>query len=373
MSILVIGTNKASAAAIVKNSGITPEGTINITESGTYDVTNYASADVDIEGAPEYYIEKTVNSTGVLRNSGKLMKLSGFTDINSWTLAGEYYSSGSTFPAGTTVEFTNLQQISGQSACQCMFQNCDNIISVSFPALTTIAQNGTYAMKQMFADNFNLASASFPVLASIDGPYSMESMFAGDRSLTSISFPVLTTVSGSNAMHGTFTTSGLTSISFPALTTISGTYAFDGLLTSTLITSLEFPELTTISAGNTMNSMCSNCTSLTTVKMNKLTNISGVLCPSSYSQVFSGCTKLENIEFGGFTSATFASLKSQISGLFNSSTGSQAPNGCTIHFPSNFDPENPDHTFDITTLTGYPRFGGNANYIHIAYDLPATE
>jgi hypothetical protein len=85
------------------------------------------------------------------------------------------------------------------------------------------------------------------------------------------------------------------------------------------------------------------------------------------------CKKLESVKFGGLTSTTFASAQNQFSSLFDSSTGSQAPNGCTVHFPSNFDPSDPNHTFDASTLTNYPTFGGSASYIHVAFDLPATE
>lgn len=371
MAKLVIGTHKVNAtAAIVKNSGITPEGTINITESGTYDVTNYASADVDIEGAPEYYIEKTI-SNGKLSNTTKLIKLEGFTDVNGYALCGEYF--GLQFSTGTAIEFTNLSTLSGQYAMKSMFQESTRLSSVSFPALTTIEQSAVYGMNAMFGSCASITSVNFPVLSVVAAPYSMQSMFGGGSGIATVSFPALTTISGSNAMSGMFSfASFLTTVSFPVLTTISGSNALENMFSNTAITSLEFPELTTISAGSTMNSMCSNCTSLTTVKMNKLSTITSAIA-STYSQTFGGCTKLENVEFGGLTSATFASAKNQFGGLFNSSTGSASATGCTVHFPSNFDPENASHTFDASTLTGYPRFGGNASYIHIAYDLPATE
>lgn len=76
---------------------------------------------------------------------------------------------------------------------------------------------------------------------------------------------------------------------------------------------------------------------------------------------------------GVYDVTDFASAVNQIQYLFNTTTGSQATNGCTVHFPSNFDPSDPDHTFDASTLTGYPTFGGSASYIHLAFDLPATE
>jgi hypothetical protein len=89
--------------------------------------------------------------------------------------------------------------------------------------------------------------------------------------------------------------------------------------------------------------------------------------------MFYGCSHLESVTFGGLTASTFASAVNQIQYMFNNQTGAAAPNGCTVHFPSNFDPSDPNHTFDASTLTGYPTFGGSSSYIHVAFDLPATE
>lgn len=137
-------------------------------------------------------------------------------------------------------------------------------------------------------------------------------------------------------------------------------------------TSIDLSSLITISGANACDAIFFNCTGLTSVKMNKLNVVTAQMAPS-YSSIFGGCTHLESVELGGLTASTFVSIKNQIAYLFTSSTGSQAPNGCTVHFPSNFDPADPNHTFDASTLTGYPTFGGSASYIHVAFDLPASE
>ena len=143
-----------------------------------------------------------------------------------------------------------------------------------------------------------------------------------------------------------YTGTGTLSVDFSGLESITGTWIFESAFRNSALKQISFDKLSVISQ-----------------------NFVG----SSGGAAFYGCKKLESVSFGGFTSATFANSKTQLQYLFNSTSGSTATGGCTVHFPSNFDPDNPNKTFDITTLTGYPTFGGDANYIHLAYDLPATE
>ena len=180
----------------------------------------------------------------------------------------------------------------------------------------------------------------------ISGVYACASTFFEITELTSVDLSSLTTISGQNACENMFGgCSNLRTINLNSLTTISGYSAVD--------------------------SMFNGCSLLSSVKLNALTNI--IQFGTSLSRVFRDCPKLESVELGGLKSTTFSSAVNLLRYMFDTSTGSTATNGCTVHFPSNFDPDNPDKTFDITTLTGYPTFGGSASYIHLAFDLPATE
>lgn len=267
--------------------------------------------------SPAHYIEKTVDANGKLNNSTSLINLSGITDIGEYCLANAYY--GVVFPANTQIDLSSLTTISGAYACNFMFSHTQNITSVNLSNLTTIS--GIGACQNMFSLSNNLTTFVFDSLTTISGMYVCDNMFKQCYNLISVDFPELTTISGNYEVF---------------------------------------------------NNSFSQCTSLLTAKFNKL-NVINPNLSASYSQIFPLCYKLERVEFGGLTASTFASKKTQLQGLFNNTTGRDAPNGCTVHFPSNFDPSDPNHTFDASTLTGYPTFGGSASYIHVAFDLPATE
>ena len=309
--------------SVIAQGGIQPSGTKSITANGVYDVTNYASADVQVPTTvPAYYIEKSVDANGVLKNGAKITTFTGVKDLSDYVLSYAFYKS--VFPANTTIDMSDLTTISNGYCAEHCFQAHPNIST----------NNG----------------------------------------ITSVDLSSLTTISGAGACQRMFAyCSGITSVDLSSLTTISGASSCGGMFANcTSLTNMNLNSLETISGNNSVNGMFANCSNLISVSFNKLNVLSASLGSSS-SALFSSCGKLESVSFGGLTASTFASKTDQFAYLFNNTTGSTATGGCTVHFPSNFDPSDPNHTFDASTLGGYPTFGGSASYIHVAFDLTATE
>ena len=216
--------------------------------------------------------------------------------------------------------------------------------SSNFINLTGVTDIGNYALASAYQQNSFLSDiTNFGDVIRITGTSALKNAF-DSSSVTNVNFYPVKSITGSSCLSYTFfSCSSLNTVNLDSVTTIS--------------TALE----------ETFNN-----SSLVSCSMNGLNTITTSL-GVAWGQPFSTCKKLENVYFGGLTASTFANRTDQIAYLFNATTGSQATNGCTVHFPSNFDPSDPTHTFDASTLTGYPTFNGNASYIHVAFDLPATE
>lgn len=355
---------------VVNGGGTTPTGTKNITANGVYDVTDYASADVQVPTtAPAHYVEKSVDANGKLTNSNQIIDLTGVTDIGDNALA---YSYRNVSTITGTVDLPNITTISGTYAFLSAFEQCLNATSCDLSSVTLIS--GANSCQNMFMNCISLTSFNLSSLETVSGNSACNNMFRQTK-ITTVSLPALKTINNNNAFNYTFAYCNyLTTINLPVLETIQGSNACAYMFTNCpLITTVNLSSIKTISGYNVIGQMFGNCQELTTVNMDGLDSMPQQLAATASTTVFGGCNKLESVSFGGLKSSTFAGAQNQLQYLFNGTTGSTAPNGCTVHFPSNFDPSDPSHTFDASTLAGYPTFGGNASYIHVAFDLTATE
>lgn len=141
--------NKLSKSS---GGGVTPTGTINITENGEVDVTQYASANVNVQGST------STNNAKILPRTDSYFNIQAFIesvddnyDVSAVTSIKSLFAqlfSLKIAPTMNTSHITNAQQL---------FSGCESLITVPIYNFSSLTGNNNY---NMFASCASLSNDS---------------------------------------------------------------------------------------------------------------------------------------------------------------------------------------------------------------------
>ncbi len=170
------GKDGLSSVEVITNvpQGITPTGITNITENGTYDVTNYASAEVNVSGGAdlnEYFYRTNITSFNDL-----MKKIPSFTTSQSVTSFSQWFSGKAKIQG--IEKITTLGVITNMYE---MFKSCTSLTSVD---LSGIQPSANINLTRAFSYCDSLTTLDLSVLTG--STVSTYEMFTQSRSLAHI-------------------------------------------------------------------------------------------------------------------------------------------------------------------------------------------
>lgn len=292
--------------AQIKGGGTQPTGTKSITSNGVYDVTDFASADVQVPTtAPAHYIEKTVDADGQLFNgSSQFIDLTGVKSIAFAGLAYAYYGN---ITITTTPDLSHIETIDGNGMYN-TFSYCTNLTG-------TIDMSGATYVSGGLQSAFSASGITGLNLSSVKYIGTCANICLNCSGLKSVDMSSVENGSFENAFNNCRL---LETVSLPSLmytTSLVRTFYGDVALTE-----LTFNHLI---RGGVATSMCENCSGLTTVSFPMLVNLASNMFATAFKS-------------SGVTSISFGGLPLSSANLNTNFTNSmlQGVTGCTVHFPA---------------------------------------
>ena len=264
--------------------GITPTGTLNITANGTYDVTNYASVNVNVPSEEPTLGTKTITANGTYNASDD--NLDGYSSVTVNVTSGG--SSKFASLVDRSITQVTAEDLSGVTIIgDFAFSDCSALTSITIPSnVTSIGENALQLCSALetvtFEDNSQLESISSHAfqLCSV-----LQSVTFGENSqLASI---------GQYAFYNCDT---LTSIKIPSSVISIGEFAFSDCSALTTVTFGDNSQLESIGS-----SAFRHCSRLTSIEI-----------PSSVTSIgysaFFDCDALTTVTFG--ENSQLASIRS---------------------------------------------------------------
>ena len=349
-------------------SGTTPTLiTKNITQNGTYNASSdsadgYSQVTVNVSGGGGGGLSRNyiVDGRGTLipdPNNG-FMGLGGATDVCGYAFARAYVEN---YNVTGTLDLSSLEKVSGEYAFYRAFMNCTNISNIDFSSLEKI--DGEYAFYEAFAYCYDISGTiDLSSLLFVFGGETLCNMFYCCENITNVDLSNLQYIGDSSCGGMLAECTSLETVDLSNLYYIRP-YGLSSTFVSTPeLSSVSFDSLFLIdSYGLSWSFVYSG---LQEIRFPKL----AIIYDGGLNGAFSG-GNVQHIYFPAL--ADYSIRSTNVFGTnFLGSEDDGRIDGCTIHFPSNFDPELANPSYDITTLDSYPNFGGTNTVL--AFDLPAT-